>query len=264
MILAEFDECMRPDEVKFDRLNIWARILNLPYHMRNDTWGPSIAAQIDKEATMVHFDHVGGFLRARVSIEVVKPLRRWILINSARRKKVDPYDIQYEQLPYFCFSCGRLGHSDLHCPTPGSRDERGNLQWGANLRAPEEYKKPATSENSSKEQGSKTSSHRESKNSSSHGGVGPGAEVNSPTKRSQQQKRKGVPQEQVYRPVVNKPLMLTLGDDAGNTGQADMDKLAAEKGMTDEDDLGTERDPKKKKPTPENSAEAAGQPCLSQ
>lgn len=41
--------------------------------------------------------------------------------------------------------------------------------------------------------------------------------------------------------------MLTLGDDVGNLSQADLDKLAAEKGMIDEDDLGTERDPKKKK-----------------
>ena len=58
--------------------------------------------------------------------------------------------------------------------------------------------------------------------------------------------------------------MLTLGDDVGNSGRDDMDKLAAKKGMTDEDDLGTERDPKKKKPTPENSVQAAGQPCPSQ
>lgn len=81
VVLAEFEEHMRPDEVRFDRLLIWARILNLPYHMRNDTWGLKIAVQIDKDATMVRSNHVGGFLRARVSIEVEKPLRRWILID---------------------------------------------------------------------------------------------------------------------------------------------------------------------------------------
>lgn len=79
-----------------------------------------------------------------------EPLRRWILIDSARRKKVDPYDIQYEQVPYFCFSCGRLGHPDLYCPTPGTLNEKGELPFGPKLRAPNEFKKQATSDNSSK------------------------------------------------------------------------------------------------------------------
>uniref|UniRef100_A0A453C002 CCHC-type domain-containing protein n=1 Tax=Aegilops tauschii subsp. strangulata TaxID=200361 RepID=A0A453C002_AEGTS len=48
------------------------------------------------------------------------------------------YDIQYEQVPYFCFSCGRLGHSDPYCPTPGSRDEKGELPFGSKMRAPED------------------------------------------------------------------------------------------------------------------------------
>ena len=30
VILAEFDDCMRPDEVKFNRLQVWARVMNLP------------------------------------------------------------------------------------------------------------------------------------------------------------------------------------------------------------------------------------------
>ena len=28
VVLAEFDECMMPDEVKFDRLQVWARVIN--------------------------------------------------------------------------------------------------------------------------------------------------------------------------------------------------------------------------------------------
>ena len=114
---------MRPDEVKFDRLQVWVRVLNLPYNLRDDAWCLPIARTIDKEVQIAKFDHNGGYLRARVSVDVNKPLRRWVLIDSARRKKVDHYDMQYEQIPYFCFSCGRLGHSDLYCSNPGSRDD---------------------------------------------------------------------------------------------------------------------------------------------
>ncbi|KAE8803867.1 hypothetical protein D1007_20226 [Hordeum vulgare] len=167
VVLAVFDDCMRPDEVKFDKLSLWARVPNLPYNLRNDAWGKLIAQQIDKDATAVQFDHVGGFLRARVSIEVCKPLRRWILIDSAKRKKVDMYDIQYEHVPHFCFSCGRLGHADIYWSTPGPRDANGELPFGPKLRASDDWKKATSGDSSNKEHYSGASNQRESKNSSS-------------------------------------------------------------------------------------------------
>ena len=47
VILSEFKDCMRPDEVRFDMLHLWARVLNLPYNLRDDSWGRMIAKQID-------------------------------------------------------------------------------------------------------------------------------------------------------------------------------------------------------------------------
>lgn len=93
VILEDFESHMQPSELKFDKLQIWARVVNLPYNMWNDTWGLAIAQQIDKKATVIQIDPVGGFLRARVTIDVVKPLRWWILIESAKRKKQDWYNI---------------------------------------------------------------------------------------------------------------------------------------------------------------------------
>lgn len=42
-IPAEFGDCMQPNELNFDRLRLWARIMNLPYSSMNDGWGLSIA-----------------------------------------------------------------------------------------------------------------------------------------------------------------------------------------------------------------------------
>ena len=79
---------MRPDEVKFNRLQVWARVMNLPYNLRDDAWAVPIAKQIDNQVRTASFDHVGGYLQARVTIDVDKPLRRWIMIDSARRNKI--------------------------------------------------------------------------------------------------------------------------------------------------------------------------------
>jgi hypothetical protein len=62
-------------------------------------------------------------------------------LESGKLGKTFWYSIQYEFLPYFCFSCGVLGHCDTVCPTPSKRDEEGNLPWGPFLRAPNDIKK---------------------------------------------------------------------------------------------------------------------------
>ena len=86
VILSEFEDCMKPSKLKFDRLTMWARILNLPFNLHDKKWWLPIARQIDKKVTEVHFDHVGGYLRARVTLDLANPLRRCILIDSA----IDP------------------------------------------------------------------------------------------------------------------------------------------------------------------------------
>lgn len=201
VILSEFDECMRPSKLRFDKLQMWARVVNLPFNLCNDKWCAAIAKQIDEHATDVIFDHVNGYLRARVTVEVSKPLRRWILIESAQRKSVDPYDIQYENIPHFCFSCGRLGHSDLHCSTPRTRDANGELPFGRGLRVTDERKKASSSENMSKEHTSNQNNKAETRGSST--AAEKGVEVTSPAKNRNQNKRKGGPQnnKQVYRRV---------------------------------------------------------------
>lgn len=257
VILADFEECMRPDEVRFDRLQLWARVINLPYNLRDDSWGKEIAKQIDMKASSVQFDHTGGYLRARVTIDVSKPLRRWILIDSARRQKQDLYDIQYENVPHFCFSCGRLGHSELYCPTPGKRDKNGELPFGPNLRAPEDRKKAFSGDSAQRDNASANTSKRESKNSSNVAAGKSTAEVTSPIK-NRPPKRKDVPTQEYRR--VNSPLLLL-------NSATEHEKF--EENLTNSDDgpegqREEERNRKKKKPTPDNSAEAASQPCPSQ
>jgi hypothetical protein len=52
------------------------------------------------------------------------------------RQRKEWYDVVHERVPFFCFSCGIIGHSE--CPTPAIRDEKGFLPYSEKLRAPEE------------------------------------------------------------------------------------------------------------------------------
>ncbi|KAM0917005.1 hypothetical protein ACQ4PT_009833 [Festuca glaucescens] len=156
----------------------------------------SLAGKIDKKVKEVQFDHVGGFLRARVTIDIANPLRRWVLIDSAKRKSVDLYEIQYEHVPHFCFSCGRLGHPDTLCPSPGNRDENGKLPFGKGLRASDDWKKASYSEGST---GSSQNRKVETRNSSNAATAR--TEATSPLKKNQNVKRKAETQQKVYRRV---------------------------------------------------------------
>jgi hypothetical protein len=63
-----------------------------------------------------------------------------VKVDNAKEGSQEWYDIQYENLPYFCFSCGKIGHAFLVCSTSAERDEAGNLPYGASLRVPDKKK----------------------------------------------------------------------------------------------------------------------------
>lgn len=160
-----------------------------------------MAKQIDPEASSVQFNIVGGYLRARITIDVTNPIRRWILINSSARNKRDRYDIQYEHVPNFYFSCGRLGHSNLFFPTPEIQDENGDLPFKTSLRAPDDRKRTGSGDSLSVGEYSTKNNKKDMPASSTTKDANP--EVISPMKhkRCNANKRKGCPQNQVWRRV---------------------------------------------------------------
>lgn len=76
-----------------------------------------------------------------MAIELDKPLCRGVLLRMNRSEEPKWFEAQYECLPFYCFSCGLLGHSEIDCPQPAPRNELGKLLYDVPLRAPEERRR---------------------------------------------------------------------------------------------------------------------------
>ncbi|XP_062186552.1 uncharacterized protein LOC133890122 [Phragmites australis] len=157
VVLEKMDPTKRPTEMVFNRLQVWVRVLDLPFKLMNKKWGEVIAKQIGHELIRLDVDEKGkprgSSLRARITIDITKPLMRWITITPKSRGVEERYDLQYEDIPFFCFSYGRIGHSELLCPTPAKRDAQGFLPYSEKLRAPDEKKKKSKASSSNSKSG---------------------------------------------------------------------------------------------------------------
>jgi len=144
LLLQAYDESVRPSEIKFDCMDIWIRILNLPLgwmkcHRGERAMG--LVGAVKKMDMDRDGKASGAFLRARVAIEIAKPLRRGVLLKTKCEAEPEWFELQYEKLPFYCLSCGIMGHSELECDKPVIRSSSGKLPYDIKLRAPEVNKK---------------------------------------------------------------------------------------------------------------------------
>jgi hypothetical protein len=135
VLLKKFDGAVRPSDMVFDELELWARVLDLPMDMMNRAYGELIGDWIGKFISVETDDDGmawGQDLRIRVAVKVDQPLLRGVCL---RQSEVDGegtwFDLKYEKVPHFCFDCGRLVH-----PGGGYPAEKEEVQqWGEWLRA---------------------------------------------------------------------------------------------------------------------------------
>uniref|UniRef100_A0ACD6AHV9 Uncharacterized protein n=1 Tax=Avena sativa TaxID=4498 RepID=A0ACD6AHV9_AVESA len=142
VLLQPHDPRLRPSDVRFASMSIWVRILDLPFEWMNNKKGLKILKIIDKNCS-VDVDEFGiasdTLLRARVAIPFDQPLWRWVTIWHEGRD--DRFSLQYENIPFYCFGCGLIGHGELKCMSPADRDASGKLPFDRDLRAPEERRR---------------------------------------------------------------------------------------------------------------------------
>jgi hypothetical protein len=191
VLMKNYDVDVHPQQVVFDRLAIWARILALPNRLMNADRGTVIAATIGL-VKKVEADALGrcwgGYMRLRVEVKVKEPLMRAVTVFSSRLQTTESYAVQYEHLPIYCFSCGLIGHSKLTCANPADRDENGDLPYCAKrLSVDDNMKRAGTSKSrtnaaSSEHSGTAAYGAHQGRGKSAPPGFGPSADgdVSSP------------------------------------------------------------------------------------
>lgn len=83
----------------------------------------------------------GAFLRGQVAIDIDKPLRRGVLLRMSKNEEPQWFAVQYEKLPFYCFACGVMGHSEVECDHSVERNDEGKLPYDVQLRAQDDRRR---------------------------------------------------------------------------------------------------------------------------
>ena len=113
MVIAEYDGFTKPALIDLNCFKIWIQIHDLP-----DGYGPLVkplAAKVGARCDDVADpgDFAGNFYRARVTLDVRKPLKNHVSIMKKQKRQI--VKVKYERLPDWCAVCGMLGHLFKEC-----------------------------------------------------------------------------------------------------------------------------------------------------
>ncbi|TXG56336.1 hypothetical protein EZV62_017649 [Acer yangbiense] len=100
-------------QFSFSRAKFWVQIHDIPIICMNRRMARWLAEQIGEviDIPTESRDCWGKFLKVKVSIDISRPLKRWLRLKLDKSGNIVMIGLKYERLPKFCYACGRIGHS---------------------------------------------------------------------------------------------------------------------------------------------------------
>lgn len=118
LLLSATDGKEDPLSVKLEAQGFWIRVRGLLPCLLSRAMGRKIGSffgdvvEVDPKFCG---EGSGSFLRIRVNLDVSVPLWRWVMLDIEGDGETK-LKLEYEDLPFFCFFCGRLTHFSSCCP----------------------------------------------------------------------------------------------------------------------------------------------------
>ena len=98
----------------YNQVTFWVELHNIPLNNLNHETGEAIARAIGTVIQVANPEDDGAsgeFLRARVAMDISKPLPRLSKLKSGG-KQIGLVGLKYERLPNFCYWCGGVTHGE--------------------------------------------------------------------------------------------------------------------------------------------------------
>jgi hypothetical protein len=130
LIVVHYDGCTRPSEVRISNIALWIRFYDLPQTMMKETFAQLLGGQVGRFIKMDA--RYPGYLRVRVDFPLRKALVPQLNVKIKGRGLMH-ITVRYENVPHFCFTCGRLGHAAMNC-VEGEAEDSG-IKFGEELSA---------------------------------------------------------------------------------------------------------------------------------
>ena len=120
----------------FTHISFWVQILNIPIMAMNTkaiSRPGAIIGSVEEVETNEDGECIGEIARVRIRVDVTKPLKKIIFLESEREENV-PMPVTYERLPNFCFCCGIIGHQFRECVKYKTQKQE-NFAFGPRMKA---------------------------------------------------------------------------------------------------------------------------------
>ncbi|KAE8793691.1 lrr receptor-like serine threonine-protein kinase fls2 [Hordeum vulgare] len=141
VVVEEFDPSKRIEDYAFNNIPIWVRVFNLPLGMMNLVSAEEIGniiGQFVEPDTGSDGSAIGRFMRVKIKMCIDTPIIRGFTLEDDEgdvekrsmlkgKEKVGNMKgddeeggwcrFEYEFLPDFCYTCGRIGHGEKDCAT---------------------------------------------------------------------------------------------------------------------------------------------------